>query len=99
MQVIRNSLLSIPQSKSKKQKSVRWSKPTLSEASDALTELNSTEVKVCGICWKEEDDEVNSEVNWVACSQCEVWVHISCTSVSLWQDNDYICRCCSCEGK
>lgn len=81
--------------KQKQKTTIRWSKPTLTEASDALKQIDSTEVIVCGICWKEEDKETHSQVQWIACSTCDVWVYNSCTTENNWENNEYICRYCN----
>ena len=86
--------LSFHSTKQKNTTSARWRKPTLGETSNALTQLNSTEVRVCGICWKEDDTEEGCEVYWISCSKCDIWIHNSCTQTELWQDNYYICNNC-----
>lgn len=86
--------LSFHSTRQKKTTSARWRKPTPSETSKSLTQLNSTEVKVCGICWKEDDNEEGSEVDWIACSKCNIWIHNSCSITDSWQDNEYICNHC-----
>jgi len=89
--------LSFHSTKQKNTTSARWRKPTLDETLNTLTQLNSTEVKVCGICWKEDDIEIEegSEVYWISCSKCDIWIHNSCTQTELWQDNNYICKNCN----
>ena len=71
--------LSFYSTRQKQTTSARWRKSTLSETTKTTTQLNSTEVTVCGVCWKEDDNEEGSEVYWIACSKCDIWIHSLCT--------------------
>ena len=45
--------------KKKKRKNLRWAKPSNEEVNKAKKKMAKTNVKVCGICWKEDDHELN----------------------------------------
>ena len=70
--------------------------PTKIEERKAKTKIAKTAIKVCDICWKEEDaitdQNTNTDIVWIECEICGLWVHQSCTNVQ--QDDTYIC--CSC---
>ena len=46
--------------------------------------MAKTNVKVCGICWKEDDHELNvkdkNNITWIKCDSCGIWIHLSCSS-------------------
>ena len=43
-------------------------------------------MKVCGICWQEQDKETNERISWVEYEVCSLWVHESCRGGN--HDND-----------
>ena len=56
------------------------SKPSIAETLLSQEALHDTETEMCGICFK-EDKDCNSEINWVSCSSCWMWVHTQCADV------------------
>ena len=46
------------------------SKPTLNGQKKIKLFMSTTPIKVCGICWKEDDTNTEVEVNWIACDNC-----------------------------
>ena len=83
--------------KTKKKNNKRWAKPTDKEEKKAIAKLKKTSVKVCCVCWKEEDynHDSNVDITWVECDSCKAWLHLSCTSTSdLTNDDEYYCKNC-----
>ncbi len=56
--------------------------------------LNEQEANVCGICFKEDDNTNNSDVLWVVCENCGLWVHKSC-DLENSDVLDYKCPLCA----
>ena len=81
---------------STKKKCVRQSsslsKPTEEEIEIAEETLNSVDVVVCGICYKEDDHGVDEVVKWVRCLQCLVWFHRVCIGI---ESHDLPCNTCA----
>ena len=57
--------------------------PTL-ESTDSMMKLLSAdktcknvEIQLCALCYEEDDSELVGEVEWVQCSNCNVWMHVS----------------------
>ena len=73
--------------------------PTL-ESTDSLMKLLSAdktcknvEIQLCALCYEEDDSELVGEVEWVQCSNCNVWMHVSYVQNTLDMSN-YICDLC-----
>ena len=80
----------------KKRKIVsRWAKPTEAEVEECRENLMDIEVKVCGICYKEDDSSTCSQVHWMQCGSCFLWVHEHCISRVQSNDSGYKCGYCS----
>lgn len=79
----------------KNKTSIRIQKPSNEEQLSTSKKLQSTDVTLCGMCWKEEDNSDSSEVLWIACSKCELWMHKSCITSNMIKGNEYYCtHCC-----
>ena len=82
--------------KNKRSTKKRWAKPDRNEEENTKSKMRRIVASVCGICWKEEDREQSngtSEIKWLGCEICGLWVHKSCTKQN--SDNDqYICSPC-----
>lgn len=73
----------------------RWAKPTPIKEAKANKKLATTPVKVCSVCWKEDDHETEDEVSWIQCNSCQVWIHISCATAPPENTTDtFICNIC-----
>ncbi len=83
----------------KKRHSIKLSlkKPGLNELEMAKTKLLSVPVNVCGICFAENDDRPEDEIQWLACRMCGAWVHRNCAILSDGDDDDYTCSYCDSE--
>ena len=78
--------------KKRKSTSSRWSKPTVEEQVSISNELASIEVKFCGICFKEDDDNSDCDYSeWVECCGCNMWIHTNCSKKC---DDQYYCHFC-----
>ena len=49
----------------------------------AKTKLLSVPVNVCGICFAENNDRPDDEIQWLACIMCGTWADA--------EDDDYTC--------
>ena len=76
------------------QKTTRMKKPSAEEQQTSSKLLQSMESNLCAICWKEDDDSDNDDVQWVSCSKCELWMHKSCVKSDMVNSNDYFCQNC-----
>ena len=81
--------------KHKRSSTGRIKKPSVEEQESASYSLKATEVTVCAICWKEEDDEHTSQdIEWISCSKCELWIHKACLNPDQLECDEYICERC-----
>ena len=72
----------------RKQTNKTVSKPS---TKDALTVLQKTDITACAICYREDDPSNETDITWVECSECGIWVvHTSATEIQ----EDYICDSC-----
>ena len=56
--------------------------------------MSSVLVGICGICFKEDDDQLQCEtetVEWIQCVGCMLWVHLACIHTDT---ANYICQNC-----
>ena len=60
-------------------------KPTGNELEKCREELSSAVVKVCGICFKEDDKDNSDTIDWVKCFNCDIWIHSSCVETNKHQ--------------
>ncbi len=59
-------------------------------------QLNKTDTEICGICFCEDDQQVQSEqVDWMSCALCSLWVHKNCVSAKDINEENYVCFYCS----
>ena len=79
--------------KKKRCKGSRWAKPTIEEQNIVREKMENTQVEVCGICMKQDDNRDGVEVEWIECTKCKLWVHAACISDS-YDKNDYLCWNC-----
>jgi hypothetical protein len=75
----------------------KLSKPTALESESCRLKLLSVEVRVCALCFKEDDKvEKTPTVQWIQCTQCSIWVHSLCASDPTQLHTDtFICNWCS----
>ena len=64
----------------------RITKPSAEEQESACHSLKVTEVTVCAICWKEDDDRTSE---WVSCSKCNLWSHIACLKPDVLESDEH----------
>ena len=69
--------------KKRKVESKGLSRPSHEEALLSQEALHGMETELCGICFKEEDKDCQSEINWVSCSSCWMWIHTQCVEVPI----------------
>ena len=69
-------------------------KPSREEADQCKQSLMKIDTVFCGICLQEEDKLNTQDIQWVQCYQCLMWVHLSCTKLTLDTSDDYICEFC-----
>lgn len=60
-------------------------KPTGNELERFREELSSTVIKVCGVCFKEDDKDISDTIDWVKCFNCDIWMHSSCVETNKHQ--------------
>ena len=81
--------------KRKCKKSIQISKPTPEEFKTSENTLNTTNVLVCGYCFKEDDSSSSEDILWLACSKCGIWIHALCAGkMPISEEDDYTCRLC-----
>ena len=79
------------------------SKPALHEMEQCQRTLSCETVRVCGACFQEEEKNNSEFIDWIQCSNCDIWLHITCTgatllSTSVSTDSEFICTfCVDCE--
>ena len=72
------------------------SKPTTSEHKKMKLFMRTTPIKVCGICWKEDDTSTEVEINWVSCDNCGLWTHVTCLPPHRTNNDDiFLCDSCT----
>ena len=71
----------------------RISKPSEEELVSCRDELKKVDIKVCGLCLLETDNQHGHVVNWIQCDSCDIWFHQSCTKVNTVTDS-YNCNFC-----
>ena len=69
-------------------------KPSDEEKQTTSKKLQSIDITLCAICWKEEDDNDSDEVLWIACSKCQLWMHKLCVKSDMVKCNEYFCTQC-----
>ena len=47
-----------------------WAKPTMDEQEKAKSKMINTDIKVCGICWRDEDNTHDVYIPWIECDYC-----------------------------
>ena len=74
---------------------LRWAKPSIEEQRKIEKMMFKTNVKVCGVCWKEDDEDTNGEqILWIQCDSCGLWSHISCCDSTIENEN-FLCKSCT----
>ena len=82
--------------KKKQQKKPRLAKPSNDEIAKCIETLDDVEIEVCGICFRENDNSYCSTVDWIQCSECDMWFHCSCVASDNENIDDiYICPTCN----
>ena len=81
------------QPKKKRTSAKRWAKPSYDKATVCRQTLQNVEIRLCAVCYEEDDSELVGEVEWVQCSNCNVWMHVSYVQNTLDMSN-YICDLC-----
>ena len=72
-------------------------KPSDDEVLLSQQTLYNTETAICGICFREEDQDNDCNVHWISCCSCLMWVHSLCANVAseISMDYEYVCQYCS----
>ena len=78
--------------KKKRQLAPRWSKPSSNEYQAARKKICTADVKLCAVCWKEDDTNNSNEVLWIACTKCDLWMHKSCIKMPTIENNEFYCE-------
>ena len=94
MRAIQNSFVFIQPKK--RQTASRFDKPSTHECRIAQKKMCTTDVKVCAVCWREDDNDTNNsnDVAWIACTKCELWIHRSCIATQNIEQNEFYCENC-----
>ena len=61
----------------------RIAKPSPTKENEARGIMENTDVRVCGVCWKEEDRGNTENVLWIECDSCGLWLHVTCSDTHL----------------
>ena len=80
--------------KKRKTESKGLTKPCNEDVVLSQETLCGTEAEVCGICFKQDDQENTSHVSWVSCSNCLMWLHTACANAPSDISTKYICKYC-----
>ena len=64
------------------------SKPTATQMAECKSKLSETSdsIEVCAVCFQKEDKDADSSndcINWIQCSQCLLWLHVTCTDLDI----------------
>lgn len=61
------------------------SKGTREDIKKSKETLANTDVKVCAICFNEDDATSSSQhlVEWEQCLGCDIWIHVLCSKDSM----------------
>ena len=79
--------------KKRKTSSSHWAKPNLEDEMSICRELSSVEVTFCGVCFKEDNDDTKSSyIEWIQCSKCDMWIHLSCSNI---HGDEHLCHNCT----
>ncbi len=76
------------------------SKPSYQQKVVSKTTLLATDVRLCGICFQEDDNMDKDVVDCIQCSRCHVWLHQTCTISSTEYsgmregEDNYVCPYC-----
>jgi len=68
------------------------SKPSDDQLTKCLIELKHTQIRVCGLCLKENDTQSSQIQQWVQCDNCDIWYHQSCVKTDL--NDSFCCKYC-----
>ena len=61
----------------------RMAKPTIESEKTVRDHLEGLESSVCSICYKTNDHSLSTEVQWIQCSVCALWVHQTCANIQV----------------
>ena len=79
--------------KKKREQKARVSKPSEEELVSCQGDLEKVEIKVCGLCLFETDNQDGDDVDWIQCDTCSMWFHLSCVEVHITTEKFY-CKFC-----
>ncbi|XP_065071813.1 uncharacterized protein LOC135696369 [Rhopilema esculentum] len=68
-------------------------KPSIEDTNNVKENLKQQEVRLCGICFRENDTTNEGMVEWVECASCEVWIHCACDKQNV-NSEEYCCPLC-----
>ena len=95
--VTQESFFSTKKRRTENAKRIR--KPTNEEQVSIKSKLDSTEVMLCAICFKSDDDyQQETDVEWIECIECSSWAHQACAKRAFLTSLDFEnYRCHNCE--
>ena len=79
--------------KKKREQKARISKPSEAELVSCQDDLEKVEIKVCGFCLFEADNQDGDDVDWIQCDTCSMWFHQSCVEANITTEKFY-CKFC-----
>ena len=53
--------------------------------------MSSVLVRICGNCFKDDDQLQCETVEWIQCVSCMLWVHLACIHTDT---ENYLCQNC-----
>ena len=73
----------------------RIAKPSNNQLQNTKMQMTNTDIQVCGICWKQDDKGKDTEIKWLQCDLCSLWIHATCTKgFRSNTDGKYTCSNC-----
>ena len=79
--------------KKKREQKARVSKPSEEELVSCKGNLENVEIKACGLCLFETDNQDGNDVDWIQCDTCSMWFHLSCVEIHTTTEKFY-CKFC-----
>lgn len=83
--------------KNKKDSKLKLKKPDRCDTDKITSDLSENQAVRCAICFREDDNQDNPDVDWFECVSCQCWIHVTC-DVQLGNDGE-IGQCSLCRNK